>query len=60
MNELTVTISVDEYLELLNDSEAMAALMASGVDSWDWYDAALDGVVYTLLDDIQNKINRDA
>lgn len=36
-NEETITITKEEYLELLNDSLFLAALRAGGVDNWEGY-----------------------
>lgn len=38
----TVTISIDDYSELVRDSKFLSALGAAGVDNWDGYDFALD------------------
>ena len=38
----TVTISKEEYDELLDDSKFLSALRACGVDNWSGYDNALD------------------
>ena len=38
----TVTISVEEYNELLDDAEFLNALRMAGVDNWDGYDEAID------------------
>lgn len=39
-NTETVTISVDEYDKLIEDSYWLAALEAAGVDNWEGYDEA--------------------
>lgn len=36
-NEETVTISKNEYEQLVEDSEILNALMRGGVDNWEWY-----------------------
>lgn len=38
----TVTISLSEYNELIEDQELLQALQAAGVDNWDGYDLALE------------------
>lgn len=38
----TITISVEEYNELLDDAEFLNALRMAGVDNWDGYDDAID------------------
>lgn len=38
----TITISVEEYNELLDDAEFLNALRMAGVDNWDGYDEAID------------------
>lgn len=42
MTEETVTITQEEYSELLEESQFLAALRAAGVDNWDGYDNAID------------------
>ena len=38
----TVTLSKEEYAELMAKSEKLDALMNHGVDNWDGYDDAMD------------------
>ena len=38
----TVTISIEEYNDLLDDAEFLNALRMAGVDNWDGYDEAID------------------
>ena len=38
----TVTISVEEYEELIDDAEFLRALRMAGVDNWDGYDEAIN------------------
>lgn len=38
----TVTISKEEYIELLDNSNLLKALQSAGVDNWEGYDIALD------------------
>ena len=38
----TVTISEEEYEDLLDDVEFLNALRMAGVDNWDGYDEAID------------------
>ena len=38
----TITISVEDYNELVSDSNFLSALMAAGVDNWDGYDYAVE------------------
>lgn len=40
----TWTLTHSEYQELLRDQRTLQALEAAGVDSWEWYGEALDGV----------------
>ena len=42
MEEKTVTISKEEYQELLENSQFLSALQAAGVDNWDGYEHAQD------------------
>lgn len=37
-----VTISKQEYEKLVADSNFLECLEQSGVDNWEWYDAARD------------------
>ena len=39
-NEETVTISLKEYDQLLNDSDWLAALEDAGVDNWEGFEHA--------------------
>lgn len=34
----------EQYEELLQDQKILNALLAGGVQSWDWYDASLEGL----------------
>lgn len=43
--EDTVTISKDEYVELLRESIILTALESGGVDNWDWYGASIHDFV---------------
>ena len=38
----TVTISIEEYNDLLDDAEFLNALRMAGVDNWDGYDEAIN------------------
>lgn len=38
----TVTISKEEYEQLLDDSLFLNCLRNNGVDNWDWYDEAVE------------------
>ena len=38
----TITISEEEYNDLLDDAEFLSALRMAGVDNWDGYDEAID------------------
>lgn len=38
----TVTISKEEYEELLDDSLFLNCLRNNGVDNWDWYSEAVE------------------
>lgn len=40
MAEEMITITKEEYDELLSDSAFLSALQAAGVDNWDGYDVA--------------------
>ena len=37
-----VTITADQYEQLLEDSSRLSALRAAGVDNWDGYDYAME------------------
>ena len=39
-NEETITISLKEYDQLLDDSERLQALNAAGVDNWEGFEHA--------------------
>lgn len=41
-NKETVTISREEYEELLKDSELLSCLEACGVDNWSGWDDAIE------------------
>lgn len=43
--EDTVTISKDEYVELLRASIILTALEEGGVDNWEWYGASIHDFV---------------
>lgn len=40
----TVTISVKEYQELLEDQRLLDALRGAGVDNWEGWDDAIDNL----------------
>ena len=42
MSQLPVTITWAEYKRLLERDELLSALESWGVDSWEWYDDAVD------------------
>ena len=42
MSNKTVTISEEEYTDLLDDAEFLRALRMAGVDNWGGYDDAID------------------
>ena len=42
--EAFVAITHEEYGLLKQDSEILTALRDGGVDNWEWYDAALEGL----------------
>lgn len=42
MNTETITISLEEYEELVEDQEMLEALRCCGVDNWDGYSDALE------------------
>lgn len=42
MENKTVTISEQEYKDLINDQKFLEALRAAGVDNWEGFDDALD------------------
>lgn len=52
MNAENITISIDEYLELLNDQRILECLRMGGVDNWDWYDASLESYEELIYLDI--------
>lgn len=37
-----ITITANEYAELLNESNVLACLYAAGVDSWEGYEEAME------------------
>lgn len=46
----TITITKEEYEELLDDSQLLDALREAGVDNWDGYDEAME-----MLDEWNNE-----
>lgn len=42
MTEETITITKSEYKELTRARQKLSALMAGGVDNWEWYGEALE------------------
>jgi len=44
IEQKTVTISVDEYRELLEDREKLIILYIIGADYWNKYNLAMDGL----------------
>lgn len=40
----TVTISKEEYEELLEDQKMLIALQGAGVDNWEGYDFAMESL----------------
>lgn len=38
----TITIPLEEYVQLVADQRFLNALLAQGVDNWDGYELALD------------------
>ena len=42
MDNQTVTITVKEYLELLNARKTLEYLQVAGVDNWEGYDLAME------------------
>lgn len=42
MENDTVTITVDEYIELQDIAEFMSYLEAAGLDNWEGYDHAIE------------------
>ena len=47
-----ISIDLQEYKRLVEDSIVLSALEGSGVDNWDWYDDAIDGI-----GDLEEEIN---
>jgi hypothetical protein len=43
-NEEMVTISKEEYDDLLQDQKILQCLQRAGVDNWEWYDDALSDI----------------
>lgn len=41
-NDIFITIKKTDYDELVEDSNFLSCLEAAGVDSWDWYDFAVE------------------
>lgn len=44
MSEDTITISKEEYNELIDDQNLLNALRSAGVDNWEGYDYALEAL----------------
>jgi hypothetical protein len=44
MEKETITITVERYEELLEAEKILNALYAGGVDNWEWYEEALEGI----------------
>lgn len=42
MSDEMITISREEYMELLKDSRFLECLRAAGVDNWEGYDPSVD------------------
>lgn len=42
--EDTITISKQEYNQLVKDSEILEALYSGGVDNWEWYEESLSSI----------------
>lgn len=40
----SITITLDEYNELLRESQILNALFANGVDNWEWYGDAIESL----------------
>jgi len=47
----TITITVKEYLSLIDDREWRLALESGGVDNWEWYYESLKDAGYFVEDD---------
>ena len=45
MSSETITISREQYDELIADQQFLAALIACGVDNWDGYDFACEATM---------------
>jgi len=43
MSDKTITISINEYIDLLCSSEHLNRLESGGVDNWKWYDESVYG-----------------
>lgn len=64
MSEKTITIPLEEYLKLREDSEVLNKLECGGVDNWMWYGDSLDGFESDefreeLLKELESKINEN-
>jgi len=43
-NRRKVVISISDYLSLVRSERVLNALIAGGVDNWEWYDASLESL----------------
>lgn len=50
----TVTISLEEYEELLEESRFLNCLQINGVDNWEWY-----GEACSMFNEYKNKKEED-
>lgn len=44
MNEKMVSITKDEYDQLIESQKLLIALQNAGVDNWEGYDIAMEGI----------------
>ena len=48
-----ITLSLNEYLELVEADQKLSALEAYGVDNWEWYDEAMKSLEEDLDEEVQ-------
>ena len=53
MSSETITISVEEYLVLLNYQAVLVRLENGGVDNWEWYDWCMEDYKEITEEDIK-------
>lgn len=54
-----ITISKDEYISLLIDSEILGRLESGGVDNWEWYSESITGDGQECLDVLRSRLENE-